>query len=345
MTDTARPLLITADPYLLDEVVRLAAAAGVEMTVREEPTVSTWSQAPLIFVGDDVLGTTASRALPRRDSIVVVRRGSGLGGEHTPAATWQGAVALGAEHVAELPDASRWVVDRLAESGDPMASGGPVISCVPAVGGAGATTLAGILAREARGLLVDIDPFGPAIPVDGGLRWPDLAATRGRVPPASLRNALPSAHGAHVLTGTPASRFTIPGAALESVLEAGSRGFPCTIVDTPRSDGDATRIAWARSDLVIIVVGPHPASAARVPALIDGVQEVCTQVAVVARTAPRDTGIWCTAEASEWQLKVLPPIRHDRTLAQGDHVFLCPRSTGRRDARALLTAAVPGVLS
>ena len=345
MNDTLRPLLVTSDPLLLDDVVRLAAAAGVEMTVREELTASVWSRAPLVFVGDDVLGAAASRALPRRDSVIVIRRGSGRSDDRIPASTWQGAVALGAEHVAELPDAGRWVVDRLAESGDVTSSGGPVISCVPAVGGAGATTLAAILAREARGLLVDVDPYGPAIPVDGGVRWPDLTDTRGRIPPGSLRTALPRVHDTHVLTGTPDTRYAVPGDALASVLESGARGFACTIVDTPRCDGDATRIAWARSDAVLIVVGPHPACAARVPAVIDGIQEVCTRVLVIARTGPRDSGVWCAAEESQWHVPVLPPFRHDRTLAQGDHAFLTPRSTARRQARDILEALAPGTLA
>ena len=345
MTDASRPLLITADPLLLDDVLRLAAAAGVDVTVREEPSASSWSSAPLVFVGDDVLSAAASRALPRRDSVVVVRRCTGYGDDRAPATTWQGAVALGAEHVAELPDAGRWIVDRLAESTDATSSGGPVISCVPGVGGAGATTLAAVLAREARGLLVDVDPYGPAIPVDGGVRWPDLAGTRGRIPPASLRNALPVVHGAHVLTGTPDARFTVPGEALAAVLEAGTRGFPCTVVDTPRCDGDATRVAWARSDAVIVVIGPHPATAARLPAVIDGIQEVCTRIAVVARTAPRDAGIWCTAEAAEWHVLALPPFRHDRALAQGDHAFFAPRSAARRFAREVLAAIAPGVVA
>jgi secretion/DNA translocation related CpaE-like protein len=345
MTDESRPLLITTDPLLLDDVVRLAAAAGVEVSVREDPHASAWSRAPLVFVGDDMLARSTARALPRRDSVVVVRRGSGLADDHTPASTWQGAVALGAEHVVELPEAGRWVVDRLAQVGDATATGGPVISCVPGVGGAGATTLAALLAREAQGLLVDVDPYGPALPVEGGVRWPDLADTRGRIPPASLRNALPSAHGAHVLTGTPGARFAVAADALASVLEAGAKAFPCTVVDTPRCDADATRVAWSRSDAVVIVVGPHPSSAARVPSLIDGIQEVCTHVCVIARTGPRDPGVWCAAEASEWQVPVLAAFRHDRTLAQGDHAFLTPRSTARRFTRELITTLAPGALA
>ena len=345
MSDSHRPLLITSDPLLLDDVVRLAAAAGVEMLVREDVSASAWSRAPLVFVGDDALAAAARQSLPRRDSVVVVRRGSGLGRDDTPASTWQAAVALGAEHVAELPDAGRWVVDRLAESGDAPSSGGPVLSCVPGVGGAGATALAAILARESRGLLVDIDPYGPAIPVEGGVRWPDLAGTRGRIPPGSLRGALPSVHGAHVLTGTPEARFPVPEEALASVLESAARGFACTVVDTPRADADPTRVAWSRSDAVIVVIGPHPASAARVPALIDGIQEVCTRVLVVARTGSRDTGAWCVAEAAEWQVPTLPAFRHERVLAQGDHPFLTPRSTARRFARRVLEIIAPGALA
>lgn len=345
MTQTPRPLLITTDPLLLDDVLRLATAAGVELNVREEPTASAWAGAPLVFIGDDVLPAAMARALPRRESVVVLRRCVGPMPDTVPADTWRGAVALGAEHVAELPDASRWVVDRLAQASDVASHGGPVISCVPAAGGAGSSTLAALLAREARGLLVDLDPFGVSIPVDGGVRWPDLVQTRGRIPPASLRGALPSVHGVHVLTGTPGHRFTIPLEPLASVLEAGARGFPCTVIDTPRADGDASRIAWSRSDLVIVLVGPQPASAARAPALIDAIHEVCTSVAVVVRTASRDAGLWGLAEAAEWQVRLLPAFRHDRLLAQGDHPYLTPRSTARRNARGILAEAAPGVES
>jgi MinD-like ATPase involved in chromosome partitioning or flagellar assembly len=236
------------------------------------------------------------------------------------------------------------MVDRIAQASDAVSHNGPVISCVAAVGGAGASTIAALLAREARGLLVDLDPFGAAIPVDGGFRWPDLAETRGRIPPASLRSALPSVHGVHVLTGTPGERFTIPVDALGAVLEAGSRGFPCTVVDTPRSEGDASRIAWSRSDLVIVVLGPQPVSAARAPSLIDAVREVCTRVAIVIRTGPRDPGLWGLVEADEWQVQLLPAVRHDRVLAQGEHPYLTPRATARRSARALLAEAAPGVV-
>ncbi|MGA0945290.1 MAG: septum site-determining protein Ssd [Candidatus Nanopelagicales bacterium] len=342
MMDSPRPLLVTGDPLLLDDVIRLATAAGIEVSVSVDVTSSAWSAAPLVLVGDDVLAHAVGRALPRRDSVIVVRRTGAHHDESIDTDVWRGAVAIGAEHVAELPHASRWVVDRLGQVGDRLADGGPVISCVPGVGGAGASTVAALLAREAGGLLVDLDPFGAAIPVEGGVRWPDLAETRGRIPPASLRSALPSVHGVHVLTGTPGERFAVPAAPLATVLEAGARGFPCTVVDTPRSDGDASHAAWSRSDIVVVVLGPQPASAPRALSVIDVVREVCTRVVVLARTAPRDSGMWCRVETDEWQVPFLPVLRHDRTLAQGDHVYLVPRATARRNSRDILAALVPG---
>jgi secretion/DNA translocation related CpaE-like protein len=343
MTETPRPLLITTDPLLLDEVLRLATAAGTEVSVRDEPTASAWSAAPLVLVGDDALAAATDRALPRRDAIVVVRRSDGHGSDATPSEVWRAAVAVGAEHVAELPDASRWIVDRLAQSSDGTAEGGPVISCVSAAGGAGSSTLAALLARESSGLLIDVDPFGAAIPVDGGVRWPDLTETRGRIPPTSLRNALPSVHGVRVLTGTSNERFTIPVHALSSVIEAGARGFTCTVIDTPRADAEASRTAWSRSDVVVVVLGPHPSTVMRAPALIDAVREVCTHVAIVARTSPRDPGTWCLAESVEWGLPALPAFRHDRALAQGEHAYFTARSTARRNARDILGAVYAGI--
>lgn len=342
MTDASRPLLITADPDLLDDVVRLAAVAGVDVTVRDQASLSAWSTAPVVLVGDDIADRAAAGSLPRREGVIVLRRTPLHRDDPTPASTWQAAVALGAEHVASLPEAERWVVDRLAQLEDAESAGGPVISCVPAVGGAGASALAAIVAREAAGLLVDADPFGSAVPVQGGVRWPDLAATRGRIAPSALRSALPSVHGVHVLTGTPDARFHVPVDALISIVSAGSRGFPCTVVDTPRGDGEATRAAWSRSDLVVVVAGPHPSSAARVPAVLDAVREVCSHVVVIARTSPRDSGTWCAVEGPDWGTRVLPAFRHERPLASGDHAYLAPRSTGRPAARAILAAVAPG---
>lgn len=334
----SQPLLLSADPLLVDEVLRLAAATGVEFAVLPHATASSWSSAPLVVVGADVLETVCHGAPARRQGVMVVRRRDRAEDLDIPSSTWRAAVRIGAEHVIDLPDGERWMIDRLAEVSDESATGGPVIACVSGIGGAGASTLACMLARESGGLLVDIDTYGAAIPVGGGIRWPDLAATSGRVPAASLRGALPTIQGAHVLTGTADSRFAVPVDALISVLDAGARGFPCTVIDTPRSDAEATRTAWSRSDVTIIVLGPHPASAVRLATVMEGIQEVCTRVAIVARTRHRDPGLWCRAAAEEWSVPLLGVMRHERSLASGDHVFHLPRRTGRPYARGILDA-------
>ena len=64
------PLLVTRDQTLLDELLRLAAAAGVTPEVaarRRAPRCAAWSAAPLVLVGADLADELAALAPPRRD--------------------------------------------------------------------------------------------------------------------------------------------------------------------------------------------------------------------------------------------------------------------------------------
>ena len=49
----ARPLLLTGDPVLLDDLLRLAASAGVETEVAHDVVAArgSWAAAPLVLVG------------------------------------------------------------------------------------------------------------------------------------------------------------------------------------------------------------------------------------------------------------------------------------------------------
>ena len=51
----ARPLIITADPRLLDDLLRCAAAAGVEPEVHADPGPArvSWTAAPIVLLGRD----------------------------------------------------------------------------------------------------------------------------------------------------------------------------------------------------------------------------------------------------------------------------------------------------
>src|SRR5665811_1740062 len=63
-----RPLIITPEAELLDELVRLAAAAGVEPEVAPDAVAARrqWTAAPMVLVGTDATAGCAVAAMPRR---------------------------------------------------------------------------------------------------------------------------------------------------------------------------------------------------------------------------------------------------------------------------------------
>ena len=82
-----RPLLISSDSDLFDDVLRLAAAHAVELHLATdaEGARGRWQIAPLVLVGADASLMIASGRLPRRRDVVLVTR------DPTPD-TWQNAV-------------------------------------------------------------------------------------------------------------------------------------------------------------------------------------------------------------------------------------------------------------
>src|SRR5829696_2149446 len=107
------PLLITADPHLLDEVLRLSCSAGVELEVAADPlgARSAFGAAPLVLLGGDQVGAALRARWARRPNVVVICR------DTADPLPWNAAQDVGAQHVALLPAAEPWVVDRLVESG------------------------------------------------------------------------------------------------------------------------------------------------------------------------------------------------------------------------------------
>ena len=113
------PLVVTADPDLLDDLLRLAAAGGTEVDVAPDPVAARprFATAPLVMIGADQAAACLRARLPRRPRMVIVG--------HPPAieAAWEVAESLGAEHVAAMPTAEPWVVDRFAERIEPTTQG------------------------------------------------------------------------------------------------------------------------------------------------------------------------------------------------------------------------------
>ncbi|GAA3183615.1 CpaE-like family protein [Blastococcus jejuensis] len=288
-----RPLVVTADDELLDELLRLLAAAGAE------PEVATGGpalrrahrSAPLVLVGADALAARALRALPRRPGLVVVSAGE------LPAAEWAGAVEVGAERVAVLPADEAWLLSRAVTAVRSPVERGWLVAVAGCCGGAGASTVAAALALAAApgALLVDADPWGGGLDLllgaehADGVRWSELTGLRGRVAGDALLAALPETSGVHVLAASRAEPAPIPDEALVAVVDA-SRAAGCpVVVDLPRPGGPgdpAASAVLADADLALLVVPARLRAATAARLLVEAPGSPWSAAQLVVRPVP-----------------------------------------------------------
>ncbi|PVZ09390.1 septum site-determining protein Ssd [Actinomycetospora cinnamomea] len=264
-TGARRVVVMTDDEDLLDEVVRLAAAAGVELErVPDAAGVRRrWHSAGLVLLDEAAARAVGPLRLGRRDGVVLLCR------DEPPGTIWERAVGVGAEHVVSLPEGEDWLVGALADTGPAPESGpGRVVAVVGGRGGAGASVLAVAVAARAgsrgtRVLLVDCDPLGGGLDLVAGaeelegLRWGGLALGHGgggRVAAASLHEALPSPDGLlTVLSCDRGGAGPEPGAAV-AVIEAGRRAGEIVVCDLPRHPTDTALAVADAADLVVLLV-------------------------------------------------------------------------------------------
>jgi secretion/DNA translocation related CpaE-like protein len=283
------PLVVTADPDLLDDLLRLAAAGGTEVDVAPDPAAARAriATAPLVMIGADQVAACLRARLPHRPRTVIVG--------HSPAleAVWDIAGDLGAEHVAELPAAEPWLVDRFAARAEP-APPGRMLAVIGGRGGAGASILAAALAVTAvreghRTLLLDADPVGGGLDLvlgwEGlaGLRWPALAGTGGRVDPPALLEALPHRGDLVLLSFARDEVLPVPGEAMAATLDAARRGRDVIIADLPRQLDDAATLALEAADQAIMIVPAELRATAAASRIATVVRPHCENVAVVVR--------------------------------------------------------------
>lgn len=267
------PLFVTRDPDLLDELARLAAAAGVTPEVAHEPgeALRAWAGAPLVLLGADLTTEVALTAPPRRPGVHVVAR------DPVPDELFRTALAVGAESVAALPASASWLAESLTDLGDQRAARGLTIGVLGGSGGAGATTFACALgqlaARSGETVVIDLDPLGPGIDrVLGledrdGVRWDELCRTTGRLSARAFREALPRQDRLGVLTWPAGPHGSLQPFAVREALSAASRGHDTVILDLPRTRDPLLEEVAARCDHVLVVTSPTVAgvaSAARV---------------------------------------------------------------------------------
>jgi secretion/DNA translocation related CpaE-like protein len=268
------PLAITGDVDLLDDLLRLAAAGGTELDVAADPPAARrrYRRAPLVLVGEDQAEACLRARLPRRPRVVLVGRSD------AGASPWELAELIGAEHVALLPAAEPWLVERLSDR-DPGGRG-RVIALLGGRGGAGASVLSAALALTAarsslRTLLVDADALGGGLDLLlgweelDGLRWPELSEADGRVDPPALVRALPGRGDLALVSWDRGELVNLPSHAMVATLDAGRRGRDLTVVDLPRRLDDAAVLALEAADRALLVVPAElraTAAAARVAA-------------------------------------------------------------------------------
>ncbi|MFF2958589.1 septum site-determining protein Ssd [Streptomyces sp. NPDC057963] len=250
---------MTEDVELLDDLLRLCAAAGAEPEVHHAlpERRGGWEQAPMVLVGDDA--AQRCRGAVRRRGVMLVGR------EQDAPDVWRRAVEIGAEYVLRLPDSEGWLVDQIANAAEGVGRPALTVGVIGGRGGSGASTLACALAVTAartgrRTMLIDGDPLGGGIDVllggerAEGMRWPDFAHSKGRVGGGALEESLPALHGLRVLSWGRDDWVVIPPQAMQAVLAAARRLGGVVVVDLPRRVDEPVAEALAQLDLGLLVV-------------------------------------------------------------------------------------------
>jgi len=335
-------LVVCADEPLLEDVLRMCAAAGTAPLVTRDVATArrVWTAAPLVVVGAESAAGLAAVDPGRRARVVVV------GLDVNDAGTWAAAVRIGAEQVFVLPGDQDALIDAFANCLDRSGDDAVVVSVVGGCGGAGASCLAGAVALSASRageatLLVDADPLGGGIDMVlgneavTGLRWPDLAVTSGRISGRSLRAALPRLSALSMLSWDRGDLLTIPAASMRSVVAAGQRSHDLVIIDVPRRLDPAAEEALMRSTMTVLVVPAEIRAIAAASRVLAQLRPLTSQVSLVVR-GPGPSGVGADVVADTLGLPLIASMRPDRKISESIDEGLGP---GARRRGPMATAA------
>ncbi len=349
-----RPLLITDDDIVRDHVLRVAAAAGLELDHRRAlVSHALWQSAPLIIMDAANVADAVARRVRRRPGVTVVTS------DDPSAELFEGCVQLGAERTLPIRGSEELLIATLSDAVAGGRGDTPCIAVLGACGGAGASVFAVALALAAASdgsdtLLIDGDPWGAGCDVllgieqVPGLRWRDLGTSSGRLPVEALRQAVPTVPAGRGRVGVLASgRLTtedIDTRSMDLVLAAGRRAGGVTVIDLPRQPGEAADRVLELADLAVVV---SPAdvrgcwAAERIGARIAGFG--CRAGVVVRGPSPGGLGAHDLAEVL--QLPLLAWMRADPTLPRDLEIGMSLVGRRRRPlasaARKVLAEVVP----
>jgi secretion/DNA translocation related CpaE-like protein len=366
-------LIVTSDPDLLDDLLRIAGRSGVAPDVAPDPTGARrcYVDAAVVLIGADMATSCARAGLPRRSGVVVVARGPiessgpGLsadvveayraadGSSNLAEDVWGVARWLGADHVAILPDAEPWLVRQLVDVAT-TATSGRVVAVLGGRGGAGASVLSGALAvtaarRGLRTLLVDGDPLGGGVDLVlgweslDGLRWPALAQASGRVPAPALVDALPGRAELVVLSWDRGEPVAVPPEAMLAALDAGRRGRDMTVVDLPRRLDDSSTLALRGADQVYLVVPAELRACAAAGRVAATIAPHCGALSVVVRQ-PGPGGLAVKEVVAALGLPYAGTLRSDARVRSALERGEPPAATGQGSLATLCEKLLDDVL-
>ena len=323
LSGSSSAVVVTADLELLDHVLAVAAAAGVEPQVVADAGSlrSVWASASTVVVGVDQAPQLASMVLPRRPDVFVV----GEEAAHDEVCAWS--LPLGAA-VVLLPSGANRLTTALVDATGQGQGDGRVVAVIGGCGGAGASTSAAALAfvgaqRGLRTMLIDADPIGGGIDLlvgaerVPGWRWPRLGTARGHL--GNLAGQLPAVDGVDVLSMARGQRRADPGPDAEqmkSVLLSAARSHQLIVVDVPRQLTSAGREALRRADLVLLVVLAQLRGIAAAQQMITQLDDACTSLSLLVRLT-RPKHLSAEAVADGLGLSLLATVADDPALALG----------------------------
>ena len=309
-----RIVLLTQITSLIEHCTALADGVGVNLDVRA-PHTGGWQGAVLILVGEDVISPPPTGAVP---TILVA-----FGEARNDADLWANAARMGVDHVVALPNGAEWLTQRLINAVEPPSEPALTHGIVAGAGGAGASVLASALARRCANagietVLMDADPLGGGLDlvlgcenVDG-LRWPALAASRGRLRPSTLQQALPRAHNLAVLSWGRDGTEELDPAVFDTVLTAAQQAFELVIVDLPRH----APISWAKAcHRMTLVTQARVRAAVAATSVARRLTAIHSQVGLVVRETGR-SGLDPELLADAVGLELVGTFKDDAHLAE-----------------------------
>jgi secretion/DNA translocation related CpaE-like protein len=337
-------MILTDDQDLLEQLLRLCAAANITPDVVGDVTKARrpWAHASAVLVGEDLAEGAARLGLARRDHVVLVST------KHDNTPMWRLAVQLRADDVVALPAAQSRLIERLSDLADGSVAAVSV-GVTGGCGGAGASTLAAGLALAAaraghRSLLVDADPLGGGIELvvgcedRNGLRWREVADTRGRVSASAFRAALPTVGALAVLSWSREEARHVDSETMRAMVGAGQRGCELVVIDLPRRLDEPATDAVLMCDLLLVVTTTEVRAVASTQAMLAGLRRLCVDIRLAVRELP-GAELTCATVADTLRLPLAARVPTRRSIVRAVNEGLGPLAHGRfeRVCRDLLS--------